>query len=85
MMAIGTEVFVQHCDILCVVNYSENDDMTGIYSAWGEGRVIEISGKRRSIVYMKDGRIYITPVSMITIHKRMAAADRTTIFDRHKS
>lgn len=82
MMAIGTGVYVQQCDILCVVIYSEDNDITGIYQAWGEGRVIEISGReRRSIVYMQNGMIYITPVSIKTIHKRATAADRKTIFD----
>ncbi len=85
MVQIGTGTYVRHSDIIQIISLMDKDDMSDIQQARVEGRVIAIGGKPRcTAVYLKDGRIFLSPLSAKTIRNRFLAANWTGFLDRQE-
>lgn len=76
MIQIGTATFVRACDIMQIISLTDKKDLSDIRQARAEGRVIPIGEiPHFTAVYLKDGKIFLSPLSAKTIQNRFKAAD----------
>lgn len=84
MIQIGSATFVRHEDIVRLAALSDISEMSEIKCGLANGTVIAITGRSHcTAVFLRDGKIFISPVSAKTIKSRIQAADWSNSLTNH--